>query len=568
MARRLALLIATSAFEDPTYKQLSAPRADVSSLHAVLADTAIGNYEVKTLSDQPSHVLSEAIEEFFSEAERGDHLLLYFSGHGVKDDAGRLYLIATNSRATRLASTTISAGFVREQMDQTRSRQVVVILDCCYAGAFPSTVMHRADGEVDVLHRLGGRGSAVMTSSTELEYAYEADGRESSMVSGSASPSVFTGALVSGIQGGEADLNKDGFIDVNELYEYTYNKVRAETSRQNPQLRSELEGVIYIAKSPGNFKLLGIPEDIVRAVHIGSRDDQLDAIARLAELAGSKDHIDAEAAREALRELTTTANAQVRSAAAGWLWQLGLLWGGGGSDSVLPRGETTVEKRNSTDALTLQSGDKTRAALANPVVRYYRLRREDAGWYERFEWSGYKRRFGWGSRFREIFALGRFEDVEGSGVGGGLRVMRLLPAVALFVLGYLSKFYLWPKKFDPILLVITAGAVLVVLCLQLSLIWELGLRTRYWADMYRRGRRGLYWAGRPVLIVTIGLACFPIGYFQLYGLLFSAIAICIAVWTVDVHYGDMAIKIVAIVAATSLFLGLGLNFGLHVWAVI
>jgi Caspase domain len=96
--RRSALLISNSVYEDLTFRQLQAPAADVNGLQNVLSNPAIGNYTVQLLNDTPSHQVNQAIERFFAEATLDDLVLLYFSGHGFKDDEGRLYLVTSDSR--------------------------------------------------------------------------------------------------------------------------------------------------------------------------------------------------------------------------------------------------------------------------------------------------------------------------------------------------------------------------------------------------------------------------------------------------------------------------------------
>jgi uncharacterized caspase-like protein len=110
---RRALLISTDVYQDSAFRQLDAPKADVEALGAVLADPAIGGYQINVLSNFASHHANQAIEDFFGAAGLEDQIILYFSGHGVKDDKGRLYLITTDSRRRLLASTAVSAQFVR-----------------------------------------------------------------------------------------------------------------------------------------------------------------------------------------------------------------------------------------------------------------------------------------------------------------------------------------------------------------------------------------------------------------------------------------------------------------------
>lgn len=264
--RRLALLVATGLYDDPAFRQLKAPSADVEALQGVLADPAIGGYEVQLLSNTPSYQVSQTIEGFFAEARPDDLVLVYFSGHGFKDDAGRLYLITHNSRRHLLGSTAVPAQFVRDQLDRCLSRRKIVILDCCYAGAFPVGATKGADS-VDILGGLGGRGCAVITASSALEYAFERDNSSSIFeIDGVVSPSVFTGALIDGLATGKADLNGDGLIDIDELYDHLYKQVKSSIPQQTPGRRSDVEGTLYIAASPRGPQPIPLPPEFWPAI--------------------------------------------------------------------------------------------------------------------------------------------------------------------------------------------------------------------------------------------------------------------------------------------------------------
>ncbi len=81
---RSALIVASQDYTDPGLRRLRAPASDAQALAAVLQDPAIGGFEVRTLLNEPAHVVSLAVEEFFADRRPGDLLLLHISGHGVK----------------------------------------------------------------------------------------------------------------------------------------------------------------------------------------------------------------------------------------------------------------------------------------------------------------------------------------------------------------------------------------------------------------------------------------------------------------------------------------------------
>jgi hypothetical protein len=319
--RRLALLISTDLYEDATFRQLAAPSADVEALQAVLADPAIGGYAVKVLSNTSSHEVNQAIEGFFAEAKLQDMVLLYFSGHGFKDVAGRLYLITQDSRQQLLGSTAVSAQFVREQLDNCRSRRKIVLLDCCYAGAFPAGATPRAAGAVDVLGRFAGRGSAVITATSALGYAFEAGSSEYSSAADIAAPSIFTGALIEGLATGNADLDGDGQIDIDELYEHVYMHVREAMPQQIPGRRSDVEGQLYLATSIRGPRPAELPPEISDAVQHPLPSVRLAVVADLMTLCAGARPRTLAAARAALGQLSEDDSRRVATAAVEALQQ-------------------------------------------------------------------------------------------------------------------------------------------------------------------------------------------------------------------------------------------------------
>ena len=96
----------------------------------------------------------------FSESRPDDVLLLHFSGHGLKSESGDLFFAACNTSPNRLGSTAVSADFVQRCMRDARSRSIVLLLDCCYGGAFAQGVTVRAAGDVNVLDSFPQEGRA------------------------------------------------------------------------------------------------------------------------------------------------------------------------------------------------------------------------------------------------------------------------------------------------------------------------------------------------------------------------------------------------------------------------
>jgi hypothetical protein len=244
---RSALIVATYQYDDPRLSMLRAPERDAEALGEVLGDAAIGGFDVRTVVNQPAHVISVEVAEFFAHRHVGDVLLVHFSCHGVKDDSGELFLAATDTRMDLLEATAVSSGYVNRAMTRSRSGCVVLLLDCCYAGAF-ARGMTRAGSDVDVTDRFGGRGRAVITASTALQFAFEGSELSTGDLA-EPGPSVFTRALVDGLRSGDADRNSDGIVSLDELYAHVHDEVTRANPDQTPQKwLFDVAGDLYVAR--------------------------------------------------------------------------------------------------------------------------------------------------------------------------------------------------------------------------------------------------------------------------------------------------------------------------------
>ena len=235
---------------------------------------------------------------------------MHFSGHGLKSESGELFFAGSNTRPNRLGSTAVSADFVQRCMRASRSRSVVLLLDCCYAGAFAQGLKVRAAGDINVLDSFpqertgGGRGRAVITASNAMEYAFEGNQLADDQ---HGLPSVFTTALVEGLATGDADQDEDGWVSLDELYDYVFDKVREQNPYQTPSRQVELEGELYVARSRRRrIRPAPIPPDLQAALTNVSMYARLGAVGELRSRLASENLPVAVGAYSALAELAHT----------------------------------------------------------------------------------------------------------------------------------------------------------------------------------------------------------------------------------------------------------------------
>ena len=298
--RRLALIAATSTYHDVTLRQLRAPGADADDLAHVLEDPAIGGFEVSSLLDASSDQLLRGIADFCHHMGPADLLLLYLSCHGVLDDRGRLYYATVNTERELLRATAVSAEWLRDELDDCRARQQILLLDCCHSGAFAKG--SKGDSDLALKDRLGGRGKVVLTASRATEYSFEGQ-----TVHGEAFRSVFTHAVVDGLRTGQADRDKDGLVTVNDLYQYVYETVKEAEPRQTPELWTfAAEGDLVVAHSPLGAVVTPapLPEDVQLALESARLEIRTSAVRVLADLLDHGEPGVVVTAHEALRRVS------------------------------------------------------------------------------------------------------------------------------------------------------------------------------------------------------------------------------------------------------------------------
>ena len=229
MARK-ALLIGTEHY-GTAFARLEATPRNVHALAEVLQAPLIGGFESAERLIDPDHSkMARTIETWLSEQDRDDFILLYISGHGVKDMSRQLYFAASttekNKQGELVTSTAIWAGNIRNWLQTCKAKRQIVILDCCFSGAFGNYIA-QDDGAVDVEEVLGAEGRVVLTSSSSMELSFQQ--KEGKL-------SVYTHHLIEGITSGAADRDDDGEISTDDVHRYTSRKVQEESPSMTPQI--------------------------------------------------------------------------------------------------------------------------------------------------------------------------------------------------------------------------------------------------------------------------------------------------------------------------------------------
>ena len=233
MGNRDALLICNAEYDDASLRGLRSPLVDVEEFAAVLEDPELGAFNVVSLVNQEVQAVRIAVARFYMNRRRDDVNLIYYSGHGIKDLNGRLFLALKDTELNLVSATALSSQFLLEELSGCRARSNAVILDCTYAGAILSDVVVP-------------RNVVILASSSAIEYSFE-----ESLIDQNQSRlrSQFSAGLIEGLKTGDADFDGDGAVTFNELFLYARRTVEiAAGERQTPRIYDLTEKPVIAGK--------------------------------------------------------------------------------------------------------------------------------------------------------------------------------------------------------------------------------------------------------------------------------------------------------------------------------
>ena len=225
------------------------PKADFADRDAKL----MGEYLTKVLGYPEENVVvrlndkatGNDLVKYFDEwlrnnVEAGGSVFIYYSGHGAPNTkTGDAYLVPYDGDPTFIESTGYPVKRLYAALEKLPAKEIMVVLDSCFSGAGGRSVIAKGlrPMVISVENPIIAIGKAVVlaaSSGDQVSSTYEEKGH-----------GLLTYYFLKGLQG-EGDLNKDGAIEMAELYEYIKPNVqrvarKQYNNEQTPQLLASPE---------------------------------------------------------------------------------------------------------------------------------------------------------------------------------------------------------------------------------------------------------------------------------------------------------------------------------------
>lgn len=249
------VFVGVSRYENPQLNLQYADK-DAKALHRFFTD----HFQESVPDDHFLVLLNQEVTrgnflrtvgEVLRRAQPEDVIVLSLAMHGLLDATGQdLFFLTYDTDPNLPEAQGISRYDLLRQIDRSKARKILLLLDACHTGAFAasqSMLARRSTGAAEVnrlLHAMGDAqdGVAVLSSSSAAEFSQE--GKQFCGGHG-----AFTCGLLTGLQG-EADINRNGLIELRELFDHTYRAVKDTTeNNQHPSIEGRYDNTLPLAYS-------------------------------------------------------------------------------------------------------------------------------------------------------------------------------------------------------------------------------------------------------------------------------------------------------------------------------
>ena len=177
--------------------------------------------------------IMEKMQDVFAKANKNDLIVFYFSGHGLN---GSFLPYDFDGFNNKIGHSEIAALF-----NSSKAKYKLCLADACHSGS----ILAMRSGETEPVLNQYYKTLSKSVSGTALIMSSKAE--ETSLESSGLRQGVFSHFLIRGLKG-EADLNKNKIVSVQELFEFIYQHVRDYTgNRQSPVIKGTYDPSMPVA---------------------------------------------------------------------------------------------------------------------------------------------------------------------------------------------------------------------------------------------------------------------------------------------------------------------------------
>jgi hypothetical protein len=175
--RKIALLIGINDYQDQTIPRLENAVPDADAIGSLFADKL--GYEVRVLRNPTKAEIVRSLNQLASDIGSSDSVVVYYAGHGYsleKNGAG--YWLPSDAQANDPRQW-LSNGDIAKMLSGVRAKQMALISDSCYSGAFAREGMDAVGHNVTADDVLAKRSVVVLSSGGDEPVADEGKDKHS-----------------------------------------------------------------------------------------------------------------------------------------------------------------------------------------------------------------------------------------------------------------------------------------------------------------------------------------------------------------------------------------------------
>lgn len=213
MALKVLIITVKSSKEDSSINEIKNIDANRKGLVRLFK-----NQNPKSINNPRLAAFGIELKSFINEITNDDTFLVYYAGHGLKDQKDRkVYLETNESKRSCIADTSYPITTFVNRIRNSVAKRKIIIIDSCYSGAAHAhdNTMGVDDGDNDDflkehIENSSYKGVYILTSTKPNELALFPNDSPNK-------PTFFTGELLSIFNNGLKDVTKE-HINCNDLY--------------------------------------------------------------------------------------------------------------------------------------------------------------------------------------------------------------------------------------------------------------------------------------------------------------------------------------------------------------